>query len=280
MDAAVVDLSPETLTAVNVQNLQSYAGWLAASVGEVVRLEETVACFTGIPLALFNAVICPRFARESADERMAWLVEQARQRAVPMLWWVGPGSEPPDIEERLRAHGFVGGGTIPAMAASLDRLEAEDPPAGVTVEPIADISSLTRAASIMCEVFGVAQRYVEPATRLLASGGTAADARLVNYAAWRDGTMVAASTLFYGAGVAGVYNVATLPTYRRQGIGRAVTLIPLLDARSRGYRVGVLQATDMGARVYERLGFERHGDFHNYVWSTEPEAAGRSSLAG
>jgi ribosomal protein S18 acetylase RimI-like enzyme len=70
-----------------------------------------------------------------------------------------------------------------------------------------------------------------------------------------DGEPVAINMLFCGAGVASVYAVGTVPSARGRGIGGAITLMPLLEAREMGYRYGVLFATQMGIHTYERIGF-------------------------
>jgi ribosomal protein S18 acetylase RimI-like enzyme len=86
-----------------------------------------------------------------------------------------------------------------------------------------------------------------------------------------EGKAVAASTLALAGGVAGIYSVATLPEARRQGLGAAVTLAALREARELGYRIGVLQSSEMGLGVYRRLGFERYGTYAVYAGTGQEE---------
>jgi GNAT superfamily N-acetyltransferase len=77
---------------------------------------------------------------------------------------------------------------------------------------------------------------------------------------------VATSSLFVGAGVAGLFFVFTVEEARRRGIGAALTLAPLLEARTIGLSLGVLQSSTMGEPVYRRLGFAEHRRIGIYEW--------------
>ncbi|MGI8827144.1 MAG: GNAT family N-acetyltransferase [Chloroflexota bacterium] len=61
-------------------------------------------------------------------------------------------------------------------------------------------------------------------------------------------------------GVTEIVGVATLPAFRRRGIGAALTAFLTADARARGIETVFLSAGDDDvARMYERVGFQRIG---------------------
>jgi len=80
-----------------------------------------------------------------------------------------------------------------------------------------------------------------------------------------DGASVAASLAFDCDGDCGIYNVATVDHARRRGLGSAVTLLALHEARDRGCTTASLQATPMAERLYAALGFLDLGRYLEYV---------------
>jgi ribosomal protein S18 acetylase RimI-like enzyme len=75
-----------------------------------------------------------------------------------------------------------------------------------------------------------------------------------------DGRIVAVGMHQPVDGVSEIVGVATLPAFRRRGLGAAVTAALAADAFGRGVELAVLSAGDEEvARVYERVGFRRVG---------------------
>ena len=89
---------------------------------------------------------------------------------------------------------------------------------------------------------------------------------LQKYLGLLNGEPVATAELFLSNGMAYLGGVSTLPQYRQQGIGAALTLSALRAARQQGYRVGLLTASPMGFPIYRRIGFQERGTYSTYPW--------------
>lgn len=57
----------------------------------------------------------------------------------------------------------------------------------------------------------------------------------------------------------------TAPGARRQGLGTAITLAALADARQLGCRLATLVSTPAARPLYERLGFQAVATLRQYV---------------
>jgi len=142
------------------------------------------------------------------------------------------------------------------MAIDLHEMNASmQPTDGFEIRVVADEESLHTWAKVFLSGYGLPPNWESIAFDLWTQLGLNFPIR--NYLGYLNGEPVATSTVFYGGGTAGIYCVATLPEARGKGIGGAITLKPLQDAREMGYRVGVLQSSEMGYSVYKKLGF-RH----------------------
>lgn len=68
--------------------------------------------------------------------------------------------------------------------------------------------------------------------------------------------------------MAGVYSVGVVEAFRRRGIGEAMTRAVLRAGREAGCRVAVLQSSEMGRPLYERMGFETVVTYHHFEPAT------------
>ena len=81
----------------------------------------------------------------------------------------------------------------------------------------------------------------------------------------RAGENVATAIAFDHDGDCGIYNMSTLETARRGGLGTALTARHVHDAAERGCATASLQSTAMAERVYAAVGFRALGRILEYV---------------
>lgn len=82
-----------------------------------------------------------------------------------------------------------------------------------------------------------------------------------------DGTVAAYGGMTYVLDEGQITNIATLPEYRRQGLGRAVVCALIDAARERGLGflyLEVRESNEAAISLYEALGFARTGRRRNF----------------
>ncbi len=220
-------------------------------------------------------------ADAAIDETIAWF----RSRHAPFFfWWTGPGTTPADLGERLQARGLIDmaeqahelaegivstASGAPGMVADLRQMNeaamGQTPP-GFEIGPVQTEADLQEFKQVLVEAYGMPEAMADGWLQ-------AARAIGLDQLPWRmylgrlDGKPVATNMLFVGGGVAGIFGVATIPSARGKGIGAAISLAPLLEAREMGVDYAVLFATEMAVRVYERVGFRLTGvRLNRYLW--------------
>ena len=229
----------------------------------------------------WNTVLRTQLTAENTATRVEAMLDRFKTSNLPLGWLVLPSSRPLDLASCLLANGMKQVENRPHMLADLQKLPA-DPgwaeglkraslrsaealgavnrllrtPPGLTIEFVHDDASFERWYRATIAGFEMspshAQIYYEAYTRL----GFDPAGPFLHYVGYLDEEPVTSSTLLLAENMAGIYDVSTAPAARGRGLGTAITLAPLLEARARGYRYSCLQSSTKGYNVYRRLGFE------------------------
>jgi ribosomal protein S18 acetylase RimI-like enzyme len=231
---------------------------------------EALWSITKIPYPRFNSVLRAQISPDCIDSVIEMTIARCKLNKVPMLWWTGPATRPADLDSYLMAHGLTHKSDKPGMAIDMFQMK-EDPPApsGLIIEQVTEIGTLQKWCKVFGTGFGLPDFASDAFLDFNSSLGFNSQMPLQNYIGWLNGEPVATSTLVLGAGVAGIYNVATVPDARRMGIGYAMTLTLLREARAKDYRVGVLYASKMGVNVYIKMGFKEYCTIGQYLWESD-----------
>ena len=226
--------------------------------------DEIAWLASGRPLASLNHVhrIRVRGDPSAIDARL----EAAHAAAsvdgrLPVTWWIGQSSEPPDLPARLLSWGLSEAEPEFGMVIDLSGLP---PPTGA-VEEVGD-AALDAWLGVMSRSYGWSDPRGIHAWTELYRGALGETPPPWWHVLVRDGdAVVACASLFPGGDTAFVTNVGTVPDARGAGHGTTATLAVLAIARREGYRRASLTASVMGRSVYERIGFREDALLRRFV---------------
>jgi GNAT superfamily N-acetyltransferase len=225
---------------------------------------------TNMPDHFMNLVVCTELPSEGFDKLIENALTHFRSLNIRKLSWLTEEGLPAmEIKKYLKAFGLNFSESFATEMAADLRILNEDRGGtnDLRVVCVEDQETLRNWIHIASIGFRVPVEFEETWYEFFAEAACSAPFR--TYLALLDGKPVATSQLFTSAGVAGIYNVTCLPEARRQGVGTAVVMAPLLEARKMGYQVGILQASSMGYNVYRRIGFQDFGKLSLYLWEQE-----------
>lgn len=268
MSAILKELSVSSIvSALEANAVERYRAW--AAWPEFQFHEDSQMVWTMSPVAsyFFNSVLRTQVAPSQTERCIEVMMERAGSRKVPMMWWVGPSTEPAGLGASLEAKGFTRLAQMPGMAMDLSALNENFPsPNGFLIEPVRDLDMLKSWADVVAVTSGFPDLVKESWLKIHAAIGVGSQQPLLHYLARRDGIPVSAASVLLGSGVAYLCSVMVVPEARRQGIGSAISLHALREARRRGVRIGTLWSSEMGEDSYRRIGFRKYCKGDAYVW--------------
>lgn len=234
--------------------------------GEFIEESGLTKVYSGMLMSYFNGVIRTKLINVDIHAAIENTLAYFSILPHPMIWWITSSALPYDLDIHLKAHGLNFIGQDVGMAIDLLNIQ-EIPTASVdlAIEVVHEEQDLKDWLYVYRKGFELSREVTDDYGRHLALILSSQHPIGPYYLARFNGRAVGTASLCITEDVAGIYEVATLPSMCRQGIGTATVLAALREARSQGYKIGVLQAAKMGVSLYRRLGFRDYCFFDAYT---------------
>ncbi len=242
-----------------IQAMTSFCANVARA--RVWRADGAAIISTGLPFVLFNQVVVDgdatlpaaiaagvKVMREGRGPFVVNLRSGRDDRFVPLMGELGlvPISEQPWMP---------GMAWYPARAAVADALPEFE------VRRVRDLRGLEDHISTGAAGFELPEDILRAV--VVPSLIDRADTPI--YVGYEGGRPVSTGVGIRSGRTIGVYNIATIESARGRGYGAAITRRVVVDGVAAGCDAAILQASDMGYPVYERLGFRTVVEYVGYV---------------
>lgn len=240
-----------------------------------LRREETpdvVRHITNRPDRGESMVVHSRLNSANVDEVIRAEIAYFEGLGHNFEWKVYDYDRPPNLKERLLAHGFEAGDPEAVLVLEL----AEAP--STLLQPVThDVRRLTRpdqlddVAAVQAAVWPEAD-YLPWLKQRLADDLQDDPDHLSIYVAYVAGVPASSAwiTFHEGSQFAGLWGGSTLPQYRQQGLYTALVTARLQEARRRGVRFLTIDASPMSRAVLEKYSFRLLTYTHPCKWRVKP----------
>jgi GNAT superfamily N-acetyltransferase len=246
--------------------INAYTVFAANADGAVVRRTDSVAVMSsGLPFVLFNQVIVE--GDGATPSALASGIRLMRERGSPFVVNLRVGAD--DAFAAMAGElGLVPLSERPWMPGmAMHPASAESPvdKPGFEIRRAADDAGLDDHIRTAAVGFDIAEELI----RAIVAPGLLDRDDVAVYVGYTDGEPVATGLGFRTGSAIGVYNIATIESCRGRGYGAAMTQRVVADGVATGCDVAILQSSEMGFPIYERLGFRTVVEYMGYV---EPPA--------
>ena len=239
-----------------------------SSLGDYSHVEHDVTwtAIPHIPSAFANGVWRARLGTNfDIDARIDQILEPFRSYKVSLTWYVTPLSTPSNLGDLLVSHGLRFEGEQPGMVIGTGEIPELSLPRGLTIQRVKNKLMFGQWMKVFSKVFDVPAEASIKISQYIDLTGFGEDANKQYYNGALGDRIVGTSVVSFTSKSVVIAGISVLDEFRGRGIGKALTLHPLVLGRQMGKKFGVLSSTDMGYPVYQKLGFKEYFKIKNYV---------------
>ena len=220
--------------------------------GEVRELRGVSIASAGVTFQMFNSafVSSPVLTEIELEQRIVTAAVHFQARRQAWSYWVCEDWMAPRPRRRASKTfdrmGLRHAVDLPGMVAEKLNPPAE-PLMPIEARRVCDANTRAAFCAIGSLCFHVPLPWFEEVFSNESVWG-----RFASYVGYVDGEPVATVSVINGAGVRGIYNLATVPDRQRRGFAEALMRYAL---DQHGDAPVILQSTPAGLHLYERMGF-------------------------
>jgi ribosomal protein S18 acetylase RimI-like enzyme len=177
---------------------------------------------------MFN-ILCK--AKTNQIIQLQQAIEIFTQKNLPFAWWTGFLNEPNELCDQLEKLNFHRTENELGMAIKLSELQSKNKFPGLDIKNVNNANLLNDFIRVLTELLPNDKQAIENFYFNTQKFILNTDSLLKLYVGYLNNQPVATSALFSHAGVAGIWDIVTLPEARRKGIGTDMTLYALNEGK-------------------------------------------------
>ena len=223
-------------------------------------------------------ILYSRLTAENADQVIEEQIADFERLGLEFEWKLYDHDQPPDLRERLVAHGFAIEEAEALMVLDLAQIsEALLQPVTHDIRRITDPEQIYEAVIAVKEEIGQEEqgRHAEELTQELRMDGE----HISFYAGYADDRPVCSAWIRFNetGSFASLWGGSTLPAHRKHGFYTALVAVRAQEAIQRGYRFLTIDASPMSRPIVARHGFQLLTFTHPCKWHPSSTSSHRSS---
>ncbi len=259
MNEILNKISPNTIDFYIEKNLDDFYSKSSEHSNFLSRIEDKISWVFAKKADWPDCIFRANFENLDVKKQIIEVKKLIQEGKAPNGWTVGPLTRPKNLGKTLEKCGFSNVYHQAGMSVELKnikdrKIEKKD----LKIKEVDNEESLKQWSEVVSQGFGIKVDFDLLKFLFLQE-------EVHFYLGKFEGKSVSTLMLCLSSGVAGLHAVSTLPEYRSKGFGLTISRTALIDAFQMGYRVGVLQASSLGERIYRKLGFKKYCDIISYT---------------
>ncbi|MBM3198561.1 MAG: GNAT family N-acetyltransferase [Chlamydiae bacterium] len=219
----------------------------------------------GMDYVCGNGVIEKNEVRIPTEEEIDRTIEYFSSKNLPFMWWSSANV--------LETKGFQFGGVLTGIALDLSQGVPSKPIASpdLKIKIVQSDSELEAFTKLAANAFAMNSKASEQWLSL--NDAVMKKGEQVHFMAYLNGIPVGTTSLSVAPSSAGIWNLATLPEYRKHGIGGTLVHAALVEAKKRSHNqvMAILMPKGMAWGLFTRMGFKVVCEFPFYIYGISAE---------